>query len=327
MRTLGVVALLLASLAALPGCLFSGCDGEYPDPERPDASTTWGWDARTNLPPSFMEIEVPSYPPLGPDGGVSITLHDESGLTQLQHEFASVGNKWLGGTTQTVFISAEELGDGFGDLQLTAYDQTGAWTRKTVENLVVDLDPPQIDVMPPSTARPGDDLITWVSDGWLLGSVELVIGDVTQREEFPPVYPSYFGQQWDVSYVQFTTGDLPDGKYPARLTVKDAAGNKVTEQFQLTIDGTPPTLAVLSPEPGATVSGRFQVEVAADDGGKPVVVIVSVDGVEIAAATGPTATITLDTADFAPGLLDLEVEAVDEVGNAVATTLPLTIPP
>jgi hypothetical protein len=329
-RLLGVVVALLASLAALPGCLFSGCDGEGgwdPEPERPDASVWGGVDARTNLPPAFTAIEVPTYPPLGPDGGVTVTLHDESGLTSLQHEFRAVGNTWLGGTTQTVFIPARDLGDGFGDLQLTAYDVTGAWTRKTVENLVVDLDPPQIDVLPPSCVRPGDDLITWVSDGWLLGSVELVIGEVSQREDFPPVYPSYFGQQWDVSYVRFTAGDLPDGTYPARLTVKDAAGNKATESFELTIDGSPPTLTVLSPAPGATVSGRFDVEVAADDGGNPVVVIVRVDGVEIAAATGPTATITLDTGDFAPGLLDLEVEAVDEVGNAVVTSLPLTIPP
>lgn len=332
MRPLALV-LLLAGALAVPGCLFDGCDvdgGWDPELWEPDASPWWGGvdgGVDTNLAPTFAAIEVPGYPPLGPDGGVTVTLEDDVGLASLQYEFEKVNNAWINGKAATLFLPATILGDGYGDLQLTVYDVRGAWTRKVVENLVVDLEPPQIDVMPPRTARPGDDLITWVSDGWLLGSVELTIGEATQREEFPPVYPSYFGEQWDVSYVRFSAPAFADGSYPARLTVKDAAGNQVTQPFTLTIDGSVPTLSVLSPAAGATVSGRFTVEVEADDGGQPVIIVVRLDGVEIAAAAGPAASIALDAADFAPGALDLEVEARDAVGNTASLSLPLTVAP
>ncbi|MBI5479978.1 MAG: Ig-like domain-containing protein [Deltaproteobacteria bacterium] len=328
MRPLGVVV-LLGGLLALPGCLFDGCGGydhdEYWDSWPPDASVPFRPDA--SLPPSFTAIEVPSYPPLGPTGVVTVTLHDDTGLSALGYEFAKVGQTWISGTNQTVTIPAAALGEGFGDLQLTVSNVRGAWTRKVVENLVVDFSPPKVEVMPRSLMRPGDEVVAWVSDGWLLGSVELKIGDLHRREDFPQVYPPYFGQQWDLSLVRFPIGDLADGTHRALLVVKDAAGNEVKEEFDLTIDGVPPTLSIRSPTPGATVNGHFPVEVEADDGGGEVGIVLRVDGIEIASATGPAATIYLDADDFAPGTVDLEVEALDAAGNSTFLTLPLVVAP
>jgi hypothetical protein len=126
--------------------------------------------------------------------------------------------------------------------------------------------------------------------------------------------------------VQFPTEGLPLGVRTATLEVRDAAGNVTVSTFDLTIDGNPPSVLVQAPLAGASVSGAFEVRIAAeDDLGGPVWLEVEVDGTPLATATGPTAQIGADAAELAAGAATLRVHARDEAGNASVTEVPIVV--
>ena len=107
----------------------------------------------------------------------------------------------------------------------------------------------------------------------------------------------------------------------------DAAGNRTAETFDLTIDGTPPEAAFTAPAPGSALSGRFDVEVdASDDLGEADVTLYA-DGALVALAPGPHAVVTLDTADFPSGALELKAIALARAGNeSEPATLLVNVP-
>jgi hypothetical protein len=140
------------------------------------------------------------------------------------------------------------------------------------------------------------------------------------------VYPATLGEAWDYSLVQFPTEGLPIGARTATLEVRDAAGNATVTSFDLTIDGNAPSVSVQAPLAGASVSGAFEVRVAAaDDLGGPVWIEVEVDGTPLATATGPMAKIGADAAELAAGAATLRVRAWDEAGNGRVTEVPIVV--
>ena len=166
-----------------------------------------------------------------------------------------------------------------------------------------------------------------VGFGQLSRAIELALDGVTiERKEFPAEYPPTVGETWDYSLVRFRLGDPADGAPTALVTAIDAAGNRTEVAVDLTIDGTPPTVSLAGPAEDVPQAGWFVVEIELlDPGGGPVWADLSADGVVLASASGPTATITLDAADFAPGPLTLTATAYDQAGNAAAVGLTVTI--
>ena len=94
--------------------------------------------------PPTVTISIPDWPPLGPDGEVTVeaattntTLSRATFWFREQHE-----ESFSGGTTGTVRASGADLGEGLGTLTVEVRTAGGAWTKKEVTDLLVDLSAP-----------------------------------------------------------------------------------------------------------------------------------------------------------------------------------------
>lgn len=274
-----------------------------------------------DFPPQIDEILIADWPPMGPSGVITVEVRDDAGVASLLFEFAEVVTFDTGGQRNVSFdVQGIDLGEGLGELVVTAYDVEGTWAQRRVEDLLVDLSPPEIDLLDTHIPASGPEgvLFAWVSDAWILGDVRLEVGGKVLTKDFPDAYPSTLGEEWDYSLVSFEGSELPLGAHVAQLTVRDAAGNEATQSFDLVVDGTPPTAFIDAPQSGDHVSGVFAVEASGADDLGPVSLEVSLGGVLAAVAPGPTALVTIDASDFLPGPVELSVVAVDQAGNRSA---------
>jgi len=316
-----LLALCLPGLAGCEACLQTHGSGT-----RSYADASPGYSNRT---PWITDIQIADFPPVGPDGTVIVEVEDDGDLDYLSYGFRLSGHVNLLGYSDTAVLTGTMLGEGMGTLDLIVVDEHQNWSQEWIDDLVVDLSPPLLEVED-DIIRGGADaeLIVWVGDAYVLGAVELTFAGATQRHEFPAVYPPTLGETWDYSLVHFPLGDVPDGIETAYLVATDAVGNRTSLELELSVDGTPPTVEILAPVDGAIVSGLFDVEIALDDpGGGPVWVDLCDGAVTLATATGPLAVITLDALDFAPGPLSIRATAADQAGNTAAAEISLTIAP
>jgi hypothetical protein len=189
-----------------------------------------------------------------------------------------------------------------------------------VNDFLVDMTPPEVDLesptVSPSLAGIEGQVAVWVSDAWVLGSVDFTFGGKTLHYDFPKAYPATVGTEWDVSRVAFAAKDLPEKEGDATVVVRDAAGNARTETFHLRIDGTAPTVAITQPANGASVTGTFDVSVTAvDEGPTPPIVELWVGGARILEAAAPLGAIGVDTSTLPSGPVELKAIARDPAGN------------
>jgi len=216
-------------------------------------------------------------------------------------------------------LSASQLGDGYGTLQLVAYDRGGGSATRNVEHLLVDLTPPEIVLMNTAVRRAEDgentDVELWVADGWVLGWVELEAGGVTLVHPFPEGFPATLGKTWDASLVRFAAMDLPAGRHTATVTAFDAAGNFAEQSLTLLVDPTPPEVQIAWPMTGMHVEDVFPVRLKGSDAEGDVQLELSAAGAPLTTVPGPEAVVELDAADFVGGLLQITVVAIDEAGN------------
>jgi hypothetical protein len=303
---------LLLALAAA-GCLWRQERFED-DPSVPPATTVAA--------PSVDSIEVPDWPPLGPNGQVRATVSDRAGsLTQISARFRTTVRHPAQGARATATFTGSELGDGMGMLAIVAENRGGARAQREVSRFLVDLEPPELEPVrsgaSPLLAGEGGELVFIVRDAWVLGRVELSVEGQTFVHQFPKGYPGTLGTTWDQSRVGFSVKGLPEGPRTASLLLVDAAGNSAGFEVPVTIDGTPPAARVLSPAEGSTVAGSFVVRVSGTDAGSidPVQLQVFVGGTPVATLPGPTAELSVDSSTFSPGPVDISVVAVDRVGN------------
>ena len=318
------VAIWLALVLPFCGCTcFDFEDQHYYQPEQRDASVP----PLPDKAPWFVSVTLPDPPRLGPTDKVVVQVADDHGLDYLAHGFRDVKVYDLWGTSDEVDISAQELGEGLGTLNLMVVDLEWQWTMWSTD-ILVDFSPPEIDARP-ARLRPDQELEVWVGDAWMLGAVEITVGSLTTRHDFSTTYPPTIGTSWDTALVGFALSDVPDGEYGAEIVATDSVGNEAKATVDLEVDGTPPAVSVLAPAPGATVSGLFEVQLVAEDpGGGPVHLVLVLGGAEVAEAAGPAATVVLDAGELAPGELDLEATAWDLAGNASPTVVvPLVVAP
>jgi hypothetical protein len=123
---------------------------------------------------------------------------------------------------------------------------------------------------------------------------------------------------------QVDTTTFADENY--RLTVKaeDTAGHSVTEGIDITIDNSAPSMIVISPREGQTLTGVLKIETwAEDDIGVTEVTATAGDwsqGLVMDPMTG-LYWAYLDTVKFSDGPLDLKVVAKDGIGHETASTI------
>lgn len=275
-----------------------------------------------------IEVQVPYWPPLGPDSALTVTVSDDSGLDFVQVSFGYDLLFFPFGLSEDIIVRADELGEGLGNLEVIAVDVHGQRQDAIVNGVLVDLTPPEItlgDVI----VRHGEGSVVelWATDAWVLGHVELAVGETVSTYDFEDAYPSTLGESWHYQLVQFPSQDFAQGTHDAVVTLFDGAGNSTQTMFALTLDGEVPTVAITSPEPDAVVSGLFEVALtAADDGTGPVAIELRVNGIPVATAVGPTATVQLDAATLTPGPAELTAVATDQAGNeSTVATVPITV--
>lgn len=288
-------------------CCYGDCwtdDGVEPPPPTTSVPT--------------MSIDVPDWPPIGPDGKVTVDASIPSGvLRDARFVFRNSITKSFGSTANgTVFAYGDELGEGLGTLTVDVNASNGSGARKEVTNLLVDLTAPSSYSDDTILPAQGADLYFWIADAWVVSGYELVIGGKTFTETLAPGYPSTIGVEWDYSLVSIPVEELPVGVHSGDLRVWDAAGNEATFDFPLTIDGLPPSASVDQPTDGSSVSGIFPVTVSGlDDLPGTVALEIRVGGALVATGLGPSATVVLDANEFPAGPIEITAVAVDQAGN------------
>lgn len=268
--------------------------------------------------PPTLSIDVPQWPPIGPDASVWVEVGGAVELDSLEFRFRNDGFVPLDGTQNALELSGERLGEGFGTLQVVVRDIDGFETYRDVNDLLVDLTPPELGLGEAVLRRATDsELELWVGDAWILGGVEVEVDGHTMSESFPQAFGHALGDDWDYALVGFPSVDFEEGEHTLRVRAWDAAGNETSEEMRVRFDGTPPLVEILAPFEGQTVGATFELDVASFDPGDHLTWIeVSMGGTPIATGVGPRTVIDVDASDIVEaGELELEVVAIDEAGN------------
>jgi hypothetical protein len=219
-----------------------------------------------------------------------------------------------GGSDQLV-LGAEQLGEGFGLLNVTVWDSRGGLATRQATDVLVDLTPPKI-VLGQTVVSSQGMLELWVGDAWVLGKVSLSFAGQKLTHTFEPGWPETLGKTWDYSLVQFPMEELAPGKGTAQIVAEDAAGNTKTETFVLDVDGTPPLVSILAPNEGDSLGSTAVLSIeSSDPGGGPVWVEVTLGGTPMGNLTGGKQTLTFGSIQVLPGPKQLVVKATDQAGN------------
>lgn len=301
--------LSVALATSLSGC-FGGCfrhNAEPPPPPPPDPD------------PATIDIEIADWPPLGPSGTIEVSAESDDGLRDATAYFLHTVDRTFPSQSDegTVKFSGQELGEGTGTLWIEVSTMRGSISQRAVSNFLVDLSPPVAFLDDTLLRASGDPLRFYIGDAWVVSGYALHVGGETFTDELEPGYPDTIGVDWDYSYVEIPSESIPTGATEATLEVWDAAGNRVTEQFDLVVDGVAPTVGIEGPM--TQVSGTFTVQVTGtDDLPGDLTYELRAGGALVATAAGPSAIIALDANDLPSGPNELSAIAMDAAGNASA---------
>lgn len=113
-------------------------------------------------------------------------------------------------------------------------------------------------------------------------------------------------------------GDLKDGTHTVRVEVWDQEGNSKTKEWSFVVDATPPSISIVSPGEGSTVTEkRARIEVILRDDGSGVDLATArmwLDGSPVVASMSGD-TMTFLTAELSEGTHRVKVEVKDKLGN------------
>ncbi len=113
---------------------------------------------------------------------------------------------------------------------------------------------------------------------------------------------------------RFTVSGLADGQVTTRIDVTDVSGRTSSDNYQLTIDNTPPTLDLGGVN--ALGGGQVHVEGTASDNDR--VASITIDGQPLAFTPAPKVPFSVDVDAKANG----EVVVEDSAGNRTSRSLP-----
>jgi hypothetical protein len=289
----------------------------------------------TNAPPKVDSLMLPDWPPLGPNGAITVRCTDDDRIAGVSAMFLrQVRKAFTPGPDVSVSFTAAELGEGIGTFRATCEDSDRVTASRTITNLLVDLHGPVIEparvVASPNVDGLEGAIGIWVKDAWVLGSVELEYAGKKLTKELPQKYPDTLGKEWDVTYVAYSAKELGAGSGQATVTARDAAGNETKQAIAIRIDATPPAVAILAPASGATVSGnRLAIRVSSSDAQSttPTSIHLLVGGAPVGDFVGPLAEIVVDTSAFPSGPTEVRAVAHDDAGNeAVSQTVVVEVP-
>ncbi len=219
------------------------------------------------------------------------------------------------------------IGNGAASLLVRAYDSVGRESNAAISVVVANAPP---DVVSPSVAitGPADGAVVrgtvsvgaTATDDVGVVRAELWVGasPATADTLAGTVVPTGPG----ATFLLDTTA-LPDGPLSGVVRAYDAAGNMGSAAASVTIDNTPPAVAISSPADGSSIRGTTIVEATATDAVAVARVDFFVDGALLATSTSAPFTATWEPVRRT-GLHTLTSVATDVAGN-VATSAPVGV--
>ena len=143
----------------------------------------------TPTPPTFDSLEIPSWPPLGKQGQIKVAISDDEALSRLTATFKNVARRTFTGASGSIALSGDDLGEGMGTLTLVACDTRDHCRERRVEDFLVDMTPPEAELesatVSPKLSGLEGQVAVWVSDAWVLGSVDFTFEGKTLHHDFP----------------------------------------------------------------------------------------------------------------------------------------------
>jgi len=250
---------------------------------------------------------------------IQANASDDHGVTQV--EFRVDGTS-VGTDTTAPYAAAwdtSSVADGPHTVTAIATDTIGQ-TASDANGVTVDnVDgPPTVTVTAPtegSTVAGQVQLQANASDDKGVTQVEFRVDGSTVGTDTTAPYAA----AWDTSSVG-------GGPHTVEAIATDTVGQTGGDSNAVTVDNTPPTVAITSPSAGATVSGTISVQASASDNGSVGSVQFFVDGTSIGTdANGVDGwSVSWNTVAAGNGNHDLTAVAADTVGN-VATSAPVLV--
>jgi subtilisin family serine protease len=181
-----------------------------------------------------------------------------------------------------LFSTAKDLGAAGKD-NLHGYGRVdaAAAVAKAASLAGSDVTPPAVSIAQPLGGAKVSGIVAVdvaATDAGGVAKVDLYVnGKLVSTDTISP-----YGFAWD-------TGGLPDGAATLVAKAVDAAGNIGTStQVSVTVanDKVPPVAQILSPAPGATVTGTVNISASATDNQRVAKITMTIDGREVAVAYG-----------------------------------------
>jgi hypothetical protein len=208
--------------------------------------------------------------------------------------------------------------DGLHTVAAVARDAAGNTASASVK-VTVDNTPPVVSLTSPDTGAILTGTVpieASASDNLGLAGVELQLDGIPLA---PEIAAGPYTLNWDTTMAS-------DGAHVLSAVARDSAGHLTTSAgVNVTVDNTPPTVSIISPLAGATVSGIVPVVANATDLVGVAGVQFKLDGTDLGTeASTPPYSVNWDTTSAPDGVHLLSAVARDTAGH-VSTSLPVNV--
>jgi thermitase len=228
-----------------------------------------------------------------------------------------------GEVREVVEKTATDLGAaGFDTLYGNGRVNAAAAVKEGLNRKVSDITAPQVAISSPAASATVSgvvDVLVDATDNVGVTKLEFYVN----ASRLASTTASSAAFVWD-------TRALADGSYTLEARAYDAAGNagysaKVTVKVaNSAADTTAPTVAIISPSDGSTVTKTVSIKVAASDNVGVARVDLFINGKHFASSTSSTPTFSWNTAKYAKGTHLIQALARDAAGNGSVASIQVT---
>jgi hypothetical protein len=219
-----------------------------------------------------------------------------------------------------------QAAQGAHTLKVTATDTSANTADST---LTVTVDNAAKDTLPPVVS------ITSPADGATVSGTVTVIADVTDNVKVKDAALYIDGSavggmkttapwEWSLDTTSYSNGD-----HTVEVKASDDAANvgskKIIAKFSNTVQDSPPTVSIMEPSEGATVSGSVKVHAMASDDRGLQYVEFKVDGKVMMRDSSSPFEWIFDTTTVANGAREILAEAKDSAGQSATAKVTVTV--